>query len=437
MNQTATLLIVDDVPANIGLVAESLETQGYRVLVAQDGKEGLARARHTLPDLILLDVMMPGLDGFEVCRRLKADAATREIPVLFMTALADGANKLAGFEAGGVDYVTKPVDVDELRVRVDTHLSLHRLQRDLSDQNQQLQQANRRLTAAQAQLLQAEKMASIGLIAAGVAHEINNPLGFVSSNLGSLACYVEQLLALLDAYAAGEAPLAAAAPEALARIRALKAATDLPFLREDLKALLDESGEGLGRVKGIVQDLKAFAHGGESEWQPADLNAGLDSCLNIVAHRLGDRIEVRREYGRLPQVECMPVALNQVFINLLLNAAHAIVERGEIRIRTGSDGDGVWVEIADSGVGIAPEHLNRIFDPFFTTRAVGQGSGLGLALGYATVRQHGGEIRVESTPGQGSRFLIRLPLSQPKAATDGDGDGQADPRPANPQELQP
>lgn len=418
----ATLLIIDDVAANVGIVVDSLDSYGFRILVAQDGEEGVRRAEFALPDLILLDVMLPGIDGFEVCRRLKANAATRQIPVIFMTALADSASMVAGFAAGGVDYVTKPFAISEVAARVNTHLSLQAMRSELAAQNLRLQQAydelkdsHQRLAETQAQLLQSEKMASVGVLAAGVAHEINNPIGFVSSNLASLEEYVTQLIAVITAYAPADRLLGEAAPHLLQAIEQAKARAELDFLKEDLPALLGESRDGLARVTKIVQDLKDFSHVGEPVWQLAYLNDELDSTLNIVAHEIKYKATLSKDYGTIPEIECLPMELNQVFVNLLVNAGQAIAERGKIHVATGVDKDEVWVEIADSGSGIAPEHLAHIFDPFFTTKPVGVGTGLGLSLSYATVQKHHGRIEVRSTPGAGTTFRVRLPLRQPES----------------------
>ncbi|MDA8094440.1 MAG: ATP-binding protein [Betaproteobacteria bacterium] len=274
----------------------------------------------------------------------------------------------------------------------------------------ELQQANHKLAAAQSQLLQSEKLASIGQLAAGVAHEINNPIGYVYSNLGTLERYVGDLFSVMDAYGALEEEIRCESP-ALTDLRALKGRVDLPFLREDLAALLCESKEGITRVKKIVQDLKDFSHAdAEDEWQWADLHKGLDSTLNIVWNELKYKAEVVKAYGDLPDVECLPSQLNQVFMNLLVNAAHAIEERGTIAVKTGVDGAQVWVEVADTGKGIAPEYMNRIFDPFFTTKPVGKGTGLGLAVSYSIVQKHHGRIDVDSHLGRGSAFRVWLPV---------------------------
>jgi len=288
--------------------------------------------------------------------------------------------------------------------------AMHQLYGVLSQQNQALADANERLEAQVADrtrsLLQAEKMAAVGQLAAGVAHEINNPIGFVNSNLGTLKDYAGQLLTLLDdcaREAAGDAALSA-------RLEAAFAQVDLPYVREDLKALLQESQEGLDRVKHIVQALKDFAHVDAAEMQDADLLAGLESTLKVATAELKYKAEVVRELTALPRVHCMPGQINQVFMNLLVNAAQAIPERGRITLRSGYDDAGVWVSFTDTGCGIPAENISRLFEPFYTTKPIGKGTGLGLALSWdIIVNKHGGRIEVSSQPGQGSCFTVWLP----------------------------
>jgi two-component system NtrC family sensor kinase len=263
----------------------------------------------------------------------------------------------------------------------------------------------RRLEEAQNQLLQSERMASIGQLAAGVAHEINNPVGFVNSNLGSLTRYVGNMLQLLSVYEQAEGALSG---PALLAIEQLKKDIDVEFLRDDVISLLAESLDGLKRITRIVQDLKNFSHVDESERQWADLEVGLESTLRVVWNELKYKAEVLKEFAGLPEIECFPSQLNQVFMNLLINASHAIDGRGTITIRTGHDETQVWVEVQDTGKGIKPENLGRIFEPFFTTKPVGQGTGLGLSLSYGIVKKHDGRIEVKSELGQGSTFRVVL-----------------------------
>ncbi|MGE5622525.1 MAG: ATP-binding protein [Bacillota bacterium] len=286
---------------------------------------------------------------------------------------------------------------------------------ELQNANLALRQINRDLADAHNQLLQSEKMASIGQLAAGVAHEINNPLGFVNSNLSTLIDYVQRLFKIIDAYEKSESALAQL-PDALKTVHALRKQLDLDYVKEDVFSLLSESQEGMLRVKNIVQDLKDFSHVGTAEWQLADLHAGLNSTLNIVNNEIKYKATVVKEYGELPLVECLPLELNQVFMNLLVNAAHAIERFGEITMRTGLEGDKVWIDIGDNGSGIAPENLSRIFDPFFTTKPVGKGTGLGLSLSYSIVQKHHGRIDVDSELGRGTRFRVWLPVAQAAVA---------------------
>lgn len=269
----------------------------------------------------------------------------------------------------------------------------------------------KKLEETHRQLLQSEKMASIGQLAAGLAHEINNPIGYVNSNLGNLHDYVAGLLEVIAAFEAEEAELSEAARQ---RIAAAKRRVDLSFVRQDAPSLLNESSEGIRTVRQIIRDLNDFSHMDNSQWEPSDLHKGLESTLNIVHNEVRYVADVRREYGELPLVECLPSQLNQVFLNLLVNAAQAIKDkRGTIIVRTGQqDEEHVFVEISDNGEGISPENLKRIFDPFFTTKPVGKGTGLGLSLSYGIIAKHKGRIEVRSEPGAGTTFRIVLPVKQ-------------------------
>lgn len=287
---------------------------------------------------------------------------------------------------------------------------------DLAQANQQLlvnnvelKQLNEQLESAQTQLLQSEKMASIGQLAAGVAHEINNPVGFVNSNMGTLGNYIASLFNVIAAYEAAEARVGSnSCPE----VSQIKKTVDFDYLRKDIPSLLKESRDGLARVTRIVQDLKDFSHADESNWQRASIEQGMDSTLNVVSNEIKYKAEVVREYAGLPDVECMPSQLNQVFMNLLVNAAQAIDKKGTITVRTGKGGEEVWVEVEDTGKGIPVEHLHRIFEPFFTTKPVGKGTGLGLSLSYGIVQKHHGRFEVKSEVGKGSTFRIWLPVHQ-------------------------
>lgn len=270
----------------------------------------------------------------------------------------------------------------------------------------QVEQNNllRKLEAANNQLLQSEKLAAIGQLAAGVAHEINNPIGFVFSNLKTLSGYVQDLLKIIDAVDS---------VADLDELRQLKRGLEYDYIRSDVGALIDESEDGIDRVKRIISALKDFSHIEEEEFRPTDLHRGLDTTLNVVNNELKYKAEVVKEYADLPEVECIASQINQVAMNLLVNAAHAIEKFGRITLRTGLEYDEVWLEVEDTGKGIEPKVLNRIFEPFFTTKPVGKGTGLGLALSYTIVQKHNGRIEVESEVGTGTRFRVYLPIKQP------------------------
>jgi signal transduction histidine kinase len=285
--------------------------------------------------------------------------------------------------------------------------------RELHARNAELEVANANLKGAQEQAIQSEKLASIGQLAAGVAHEINNPIGYVNSNLGTLQGYVSQLLTAMDTYAAAFTRTGGA--EVVAEADEIRRRFDIDFLTTDLRQLVTESREGIDRVCKIVHDLKDFSRSDRgAAWVRADINAGLESTLNIVSNQLKYKAQIVKSFSELPLIECLPSELNQVFLNILMNAGQAITDRGIITVSTGVSGDSVWIAIGDDGEGIPADVLPRIFDPFFTTKPVGSGTGLGLAISYGIVTKHHGTIEITSDPGEGTLMRIQLPIEQPK-----------------------
>ncbi|WP_144172939.1 DAHL domain-containing protein [Pseudomonas sp. Kh13] len=315
-----------------------------------------------------------------------------------------------------------------------SYAELNRVNRALLSANDELEQRVERRTQAltqasaalqrevderrllENQLVQSEKLASLGQLAAGVAHEVNNPIGFVSSNLGALDDYFGRLQDMLKAYADAETTLV---PHALsAELAKLRTEIELDYLLEDIPALIRESKDGISRVVRIVKDLKDFSRVDSShDWQLADLHQGIESTLNIVASELRHKADLVKDYSPLPQVECLPSQINQVIMNLLVNATQAMgTERGSITLRTGASDEWVWIEVADNGCGIPAQSLQKIFDPFYTTKPIGQGTGLGLSLSYGIIKRHGGEIRVDSEVGVGTTFRVELPIRQARSA---------------------
>ena len=431
-----TVFIVDDNPNNIKVLFSFLRDSGFRVLVAKDGESALAKLEETKADLILLDIMMPGIDGFETCRQLKANPETDEIPVIFMTALADADNKVKGLALGAVDYITKPFQQEEVLARIKMHLKFRELTKELAEKNAELKDLNAQLEAkveqrtvelkkTQSQLVLSEKMSSLGQLVAGVAHEINNPTGFIAGNLSYANNYATDLIKLVRLYQKYY-------PEPEAEIKEEIEAIELDFLIEDFPQLIKAMREGTERITQISKSMRTFSRSDTETKVKFEIHEGIESTLLILKHRLKANrerpdIEVIKEYGNLPQIDCYPGQLNQVFMNIIANAIDAFDEfnggrtyeeikanPNKLKIKTEMTeaGDKVIIKIADNGMGMSPEVKAKIFDHLFTTKGVGKGTGLGLSITRQIIEdKHGGMIDCNSSPGKGTEFIIALPVS--------------------------
>ncbi|MGE5660128.1 MAG: response regulator [Actinomycetota bacterium] len=420
---TGLILIVDDTPSNLDVISETLSNAGYKVAIATSGERALQQVERRPPDLILLDVMMPGIDGFETCKRLKANSKTCDIPVMFMTALADVDNKVKGLNLGAVDYITKPFQEQEVLARVKTHLQLRLLTQNLE---QQVAQKTAELRAAQLQVIQREKFSALGNLVAGVAHEINNPVCFLSGNIQPALDYIKDLFGLLDLVQQESANFSEAIQEEIDAI-------DLEYIREDLPKLIGSMQEGINRIKDISTSLRTFSRADSAHPIACNIHDGIDSTIMILKHRLiasdtRPAIKTIKEYGDLPPVECYAGQLNQVFMNLLANAIDAVeasntgrsyaeikINPNQIIIKTelSADRQKAIIRIKDNGLGMSEAVQEKIFDELFTTKEVGKGTGLGLAIArQIVVEKHGGTIEVNSVLREGTEFTILLPMKR-------------------------
>ncbi len=424
---TGDILIVDDTPQNLRLLSTILTEQGYAVRKALNGEMALKSAFAAPPDLILLDIKMPDMNGYEVCDQLKADSRTQAIPIIFISALDDVLDKVRAFTIGGVDYITKPFQCEEVLARVRCQLIIVQFRQELEKQVEkrtaELKHTLLELQKAQVQLVQHEKMATLGQLVAGIAHEINNPVGFIAGNLNYAQTYIQHIIHHLQLY---QQQLPQASPE----IKSHSESIDLEFVLQDLPKMISSMKLGTDRIRQISVSLRNFSRADQDSRVEVDIHDGIDSTLMILQHRLKadnkrSAIEIFKEYGDLPLVSCYSGQLNQVFMNIIANAIDAFDEASlnpsleqanrtnSITIKTEvlADTDQVLIKIKDNGLGMSPEVKNRVFDYLFTTKPTGKGTGLGLSISHQiVVEKHGGQIECNSVLGQGTEFAIRIPI---------------------------
>lgn len=465
--ERGNILIVDDQPTNLSTLFDVLNEAGFKVEVARTGAGAIAKAESETPDLILLDVLMPEMDGFETCQRLKDHELTKDIPVIFLTALDDTKDKIKGFHLGAVDYITKPIQHEEVLARVRAHLSIHhrtqKLQQQIADRARAqaelekrvaerteeltrvnellkqevqervsaeatLQESLEKLKLTQSQLIQSEKMSAMGQRLTDIAHEINDPVNFLYGNINYIRDYVNDILNIIQLYQQEY-------PHPTAEIAALAEETDLEFIMKDLSDLVNTTDRAADRIIKIVRSVLRFCRVDGPKIKPANLQEGIDSTLMILDRRLNanspnkSAIEVMKEYSpELPLVDCYSGEINHVFMSILANAIDAIEEYNHhreiaeiqanpnlIRIRTlVQDNTQVVIKIADNGPGMTEDVITCVFDPSFTTKPPGWNIGLGLSISWQiVVERHQGSLQCVSVPGEGTEFIITLPIHQP------------------------
>jgi two-component system, NtrC family, sensor kinase len=410
------ILIVDDEEPLRRMFAQYLSEQ-FVCTTAGSAEEALTHLAAGTYALVITDVMMPGRNGVELLREIKARYP--DTAVIMISGVDRSQRVRDALRVGAYDYLIKPCDLDVLQMSVERALERRDLLRtarhykaDIEKQNRELALRTAELQRLQAQIIHSEKMASLGQLAAGVAHELNNPAGFIYGNMDILKEQLAGLQDLLAAYDRVELP-----PNLAPLVKAIKTRINYDQLHDDFVSIIADCREGAERIRDVVQNLRLFSRLDEAELKQIDLQAGIDSTIRLLSQYYSSgRLVLCCDYGELAPVSCYAAQLNQVWMNLLVNAAQAVPGKGSVGITTRQEGNWAVVTISDSGCGIPPDVLPRIFDPFYTTKPVGEGTGLGLSISYAIIQRHGGSIVADSPPGSGTTFTVRIPVIPEPAA---------------------
>lgn len=387
--EDSRILIVDDQPDNLRALATVLEFKGYRNLrCLEDSRCAASVFDEYLPDLVLLDFHMPHMDGIAVMDQLRERIAKDDyLPILVLTGDSTTAARERALSHGAHDFISKPLNRTEVQLRVRNLLQTRHLHLELKAHNASLEETNRRLLETQAQLVQSEKMASLGQLVAGIAHEINNPLAFVINSLFLVQEGLDRV---------AKEPEENVAPAVRTRIGRMQA---------DLR----DCAYGVNRVKDLVSKLRTFSRLDEGKFKSVDIHQSIETVLLFLRHKLEDRIQVEREYGGPEMLECYPGELNQVLMNVIANAIDSIDGAGKVTVSTSQQTGNFVIRVRDTGRGIPEEVRPKVFEPFFTTKPVGLGTGLGLAISYGIMKAHRGSIDFSSEPGKGTEFVLTIP----------------------------
>lgn len=404
------ILIVDDEEFVRKLFASFL-SEKYICQTAASCDEALVHLANNTYSLVLSDIQMPGRNGVELLREVRSRYP--DTAVIMVSGIDRPQRIRDTLQIGANDYLTKPCELDVLGLSIERALERRQLmltarsyRADLERQNLELAARKAQLERLQAQLVHSEKMAGLGQLAAGIAHELNNPAGFIYGNMELIGGYLTRLESVLSIYERVSLPAAEAA-----ELDLTKKENDYDALLPDLRSMIADCAEGAERIRDVVKNLRLFSRLDEAEFKKVDLHESIDSTLRLLSRYYGaDNIRLVKDYGELPLVNCYAGQLNQVWTNLLVNAAQAIKGEGEVKISTRVESGAALVKISDTGCGVEPDKLPKIFDPFFTTKPVGEGTGLGLSISYGIIKKHGGTILAESTLGAGTTFCVSIPI---------------------------
>jgi signal transduction histidine kinase len=408
--EDSRILIVDDEEDVRNLFITYL-SERYSCFAAANSEEALALLSEQSYALVISDMIMPGLSGVELLREITS--RFQDTAVIMVSGINRPQRVLDAVRQGAYDYLVKPCELDVLEMCVERALERRSLLRrarfykqDLERHNEELKRSKAELERLQLQVVQTEKMASLGQLAAGVAHELNNPAGFIFGNMEQLQDCVQGLERLLDFYESSPLPAGASA-----QAEQIKKEIGYEHTLTDLHSIIADCRDGAERIRDVVQNLRTFSRLDEAEFKKVDIHEGIESTIRLLSRYYGDgHIELQRDYAELPPVDCYAGQLNQVWMNLLVNAAQAVKDGGEVWIKTEPEAGHVIITIRDSGCGIPHEYLKKIFDPFFTTKPVGVGTGLGLSVTYGIIERHKGSISVESLEGHGTSFRVEIPV---------------------------
>jgi len=415
----ADILIVDDKPENIRFLSDFLSKQNYQIRKAINGQAALMAVKILLPNLILLDINMPGMGGYEVCKIIKNDPETNSIPVIFLSAGDDITDKIQAFQVGGIDYITKPFHLEEVLVRVQTQLTVQQLQNELKNKNEQLKNTIVDLKNTQYELIQKEKLVNASRITAGISHEINNPLSFILGNLNPAVEYTQILINVIQHYQQ-------AFPNGTSEINDLIDEIDLDFLIEDFTMIMNSIRTGAERINSVVSAMYIFSRLNQSGIKQFNVCESIDSVLITLSNKITleneeSLISVSRNYQDIPMLMGYANLFNQALLNLIQNAIDSFdsdlismmdslfIPTIWITTKT-TEANQIIISIKDNGIGISEENIVHLFEPFFTTKVVGKGVGLGLFTSYQIISEiHKGTLTYHNCPEGGSEFVIEIP----------------------------